>query len=238
MPAMETGMQRTRPRPGDAVPDIAVETMVPCGMAVLPATWTVPDGARAIVVFAHGSGSGRASPRNRFVADALGAAGIATLLVDMVLPSESAHAQGMDAVELGERLLGAVRWSATHALECGLPTGVFGSSTGAAAALIAAAQPGSPIRAVVSRGGRTDLAMPWLGRVHAPTLLIVGGADPWVRRANQEAMASLAGDKELVVIPGAGHLFEQPGAMERVAALAASWFQQHLMFVPKPPADA
>ena len=207
--------------------DTREETLVPCGRVSLPATLTVPAGAMAQVVFAHGSGSGRASPRNRFVAEALHAAGIGTLLVDLMLPGdaleeEASSQRSLDVAVLCRRLVHAVRWLGTHPCGRGLPTGAFGSSTGAAAALLAAAHVDSPVRAVVCRGGRTDLASPWLDRVVVPTLLVVGGEDPWVRQVNEESLARLGGVKELVVVPGAGHLFEEPGADRKSTRLNSS----------------
>ena len=203
----------------------------------------VPAGARGLVVFAHGSGSGRRSPRNGFVAEALHAAGLGTLRVDLLVPGDAleqdaSSQRSLDIAVIAGRLLGAARWAAERAGPGAWPTGAFGSSTGAAAALVAAAQRGSLIRALVCRGGRTDLAGPAAAKVTAPTLLLVGGNDPWVARVNQETLGLLAGERELVVVPGAGHLFEEPGAMARVAALSAAWFQRHLVFAAGEPGGA
>lgn len=225
---------------GEEDGDFLEETWVPCGPVALPATLTMPSGARGWVVFAHGSGSGRTSPRNRYVAEALHAAGIGTLLLDLLLPGdpledEAGSQRSLDIAVLSRRLAGAIRWMEGRHCGQGLRCGVFGSSTGAAVGLMVAALEGSSVRAVVCRGGRTDLATDALGRVVAPTLLIVGGNDPWVKRVNEESLARLGGEKELVIVPGAGHLFEEPGAMARVAALSASWFQRHLEMPVVPP---
>lgn len=219
---------------GDAG-DMHEEAIIPCGGVGLPALLNVPAGARGLVVFAHGSGSGRRSPRNGFVAEALHAAGIGSLRVDLLVPGdvleqESSSQRSLEVSVMAGRLLGAARWATRHAGAELIPLGAFGSSTGAAAALVAAGQPGSPIRAVVCRGGRTDLAGHAAAKVTVPTLLLVGGLDPWVLRANEETLGLLGGERELVVVPGAGHLFEEPGAMARVAAAAAAWFQRHLVF--------
>jgi putative phosphoribosyl transferase len=188
-----------------------------------------PDDAQAIVLFAHGTGSSRFSPRNRFVADELNGAGLATLLIDLLTPEEE-HAERVtrhlrfDIGLLAERLL-----AATDAEQSGLPLGYFGASTGAAAALVAAAERPKRVGAVVSRGGRPDLAGEALGRVLAPTLLIVGGDDRLVLELNREAMEQLGAERELEIVPGATHLFEEPGALERVAELARDWFTRHLV---------
>jgi dienelactone hydrolase len=198
----------------------------------------VPPAARGIVVFAHGSGSGRFSPRNRAVADVLVRAGLATLLMDLLTPEEEAvdlrtgHLR-FDIALLARRVIASIDWLAADPAAKDLPVGCFGASTGAAAALIAAAERPERVGAVVSRGGRPDLAGEALGRVHAPTLLIVGGNDPDVLRLNVQALAALAGEARLEVVPGATHLFEEPGALERVAALARDWFLQHLARAPE-----
>jgi dienelactone hydrolase len=207
---------------------------VPAGGVTLEGNLTVPDGARGVVLFAHGSGSSRHSPRNRFVAQALNEAGLATLLVDLLTADEeaidaySAHYR-FDIGLLAGRLVGAVDWLGREAETSRLSVGGFGASTGAAAALIAAAERPDRVRAVVSRGGRPDLAGDALNRVRVPTLLIVGGRDEPVIRLNQEAFQHLAAaEKQLVIVPGATHLFEEPGALEEVARLAAAWFTRHL----------
>jgi predicted phosphoribosyltransferase/pimeloyl-ACP methyl ester carboxylesterase len=185
---------------------------------------TVPEGATGMVVFAHGSGSGRHSPRNRFVADALNAAGLGTLLFDLLTEAEAAdRANVFDIGLLASRLADATAW-----LDTPLPVGYFGASTGAAAALWAAAEPGAGIAAVVSRGGRPDLAGERLAAVTAPTLLIVGGNDPQVLDLNHTAQLSLTAENDLSVVPGATHLFEEPGTLSRATELARDWFTTHL----------
>lgn len=197
----------------------------PLGLA---GTLHVVADARALVVFAHGSGSSRLSPRNRAVADGLNERGFATLLFDLLTGDEEAdRANVFDIPLLADRLGDAVRW--VDGLPVGgLPLGLFGASTGAAAALVAAADMPKRIGAVVSRGGRPDLAGDALDAVQAPTLLIVGGADFGVIELNREALARLNGPKALEIVPGATHLFPEPGALEAVIALAARWFQRHL----------
>jgi putative phosphoribosyl transferase len=203
------------------------------GDATLAGTLAVPAGARGVVVFAHGSGSGRFSPRNRAVAAELQRAGLATLLMDLLTPAEEAEDARtarlrFDVGLLGRRVVAAIDWLA-GAPELGqLPVGCFGASTGAAAALIAAAERPERVGAVVSRGGRPDLAGAALSRVTAPTLLIVGGRDTQVIELNRAAQARLAGPSRLEIVPGAGHLFEEPGALARVTELARDWFLAHL----------
>lgn len=197
--------------------------------ARLSATLDLPGEPLAVVVFAHGSGSGRHSPRNRFVAGLLNAAGMATLLMDLLTTDEDAEdavtrRHRFDIELLATRLAWAHEWVASSHETAGLPVGTFGASTGAAAALVNAARVPGSTTAVVSRGGRPDLAGAELARVVAPTLLIVGGRDEVVLELNRGAYAELAGPRELVVIPGATHLFEEPGALERVAALSRDWF--------------
>lgn len=209
---------------------------IPAAGVTLPGDIEVPPDARGIVVFAHGSGSSRHSPRNRYVAEELQRAGCATLLFDLLTESEaSRRALVFDIGLLASRLRECVAWLRTQAGVGGLPVGLFGASTGAAAALVAAADEGDGVRAVVSRGGRPDLAAEHLPRVTAPTLLIVGGDDTGVIELNESAFASLRGVKRLEIVPGAGHLFEEPGALERVAALAAEWFARHLDSLPSAP---
>ncbi|MEV4292525.1 alpha/beta hydrolase [Nonomuraea bangladeshensis] len=188
----------------------------------------VPDAAQGLVLFAHGSGSSRHSPRNRYVAGALNEAGLATLLFDLLTPEEEAdRANVFDIGLLAERLLERTREAREHPDSAGLPIGYFGASTGAAAALWAAAQPGNDIAAVVSRGGRPDLAGPRLAAVRAPTLLVAGGRDPVVIELNQEAQQRLPCECRLTIVPGATHLFEEPGALDAVADLARGWFVTH-----------
>lgn len=177
------------------------------------------------MVFAHGSGSGRFSPRNRQVAEALQGHGTGTLLLDLLRPDEEGdRAKVFDIELLSERLTVATRWVREQPELAALPVGYFGASTGAGAALMAAATIPGEVAAVVSRGGRPDLAGARLAEVRAPTLMIVGGRDEVVLELNREALAKLPGEAELVVIPGATHLFEEPGALEEVARLAAEWF--------------
>ncbi|HSK27344.1 MAG TPA: hypothetical protein VK894_10595 [Jiangellales bacterium] len=195
----------------------------------LPGTLTVPVPAVGLVVFAHGSGSSAASPRNRAVARSLVGTGLATLLMDLLTEPEGRHRAAVFDVDLlAARLVATAGWSRTRPDVAALPLGFFGASTGAAAALVAAADLGHGVRAVVSRGGRPDLAGPRLPEVTAPTLLVVGGRDPQVLRLNEQAQARLRCESRLEVVPGATHLFEEPGALERVAGLAAVWFHEHL----------
>jgi len=196
----------------------------------------LPNGAAAgIVLFAHGSGSSRFSPRNAAVAEMLRRAGFATLLFDLLTETEAAdRANVFDIALLAERLVLATEWVAGAAPTQGLAVGYFGASTGAAAALVAAARLGPQIAAVVSRGGRPDLAGGALPHVAAPTLLIVGGADHEVLALNRAALARLRCPAKLEVVPGATHLFEEPGALEDVARLAAAWFRRHLAPAAEP----
>jgi dienelactone hydrolase len=198
---------------------------------VLEGDLVLPDSASGVVVFAHGSGSGRHSPRNRQVASKLNEAGFGTLLMDLLTAEEDeldriTAEHRFNIPLLAERLTAAIEWL-RQGEEGTLPIGIFGASTGAAAALVAAAKRPDGVAAVVSRGGRPDLAGPALARVRAPTLLIVGGADHVVLELNRRALEQVQTKKQLVVVPGAGHLFEEPGALEQVAALAADWFSSH-----------
>ena len=188
-----------------------------------------PEKANALVVFAHGSGSSRLSPRNTQVANALNAMGMATFLFDLLRRDEEAdRANVFDIPLLANRLMAAVDWLDREKGTGNLHLGLFGASTGAAAALIAAAELGGKVEAVVSRGGRPDLAMKALPRVKAPTLLIVGGADAEVIALNEMAFEHLPGPKSLAIVPGAGHLFSEPGALEEVIDRAGSWFERYL----------
>ena len=204
------------------------------GTVTLWGDLAIPEDAQGLVLFSHGSGSSRHSPRNRSVAKRLQRSGWATLLMDLLTEEEDrVYASRFDIDLLTRRLLGVTRWARQHLLTSGLPIGYFGASTGAASALRAAAEPGNEIGAVVSRGGRPDLAAAVLGRVFSPTLLIVGGRDPEVLALNRMAYARLAGVKQLEVVPGATHLFEEPGTLERVGDLAAEWFASHMPQMPR-----
>jgi putative phosphoribosyl transferase len=199
------------------------------GPQALDGDLTVPPDAEALVVFAHGSGSSRRSPRNRQIAQRLNEQGLATLLFDLLRPEEAHDDLAVfDIPLLGRRLVEAIDWLDRRPSLAPLPIGLFGASTGAAAALVAAAQRPDKVHAVVSRGGRPDLAAPMLRRVKAPTLLIVGGADGDVLALNRQAQAALGPACELAVVPGASHLFMERGALERVADLAADWFAKRL----------
>jgi putative phosphoribosyl transferase len=190
---------------------------------------SVPAQARGVVLFAHGSGSGRHSPRNQFVARVLQQAGLATLLIDLLEEDEGADRRRVFNIELlARRLLTGTEWLSNHPDTRALRLGYFGASTGAGAALLAAAQQPDKVAAIVSRGGRPDLAGASLRHVQAPTLLIVGGNDDIVLELNEQAFEQLRCPKKLVVIPGATHLFEEPGALEEVSRLAQAWFVQHL----------
>jgi len=205
------------------------DIQVPSNRHRLEGILSVPLAAHGVVLFAHGSGSGRLSPRNQFVARTLQEAGLATLLIDLLEEDEAEDRKKVFDIELlAERLSSAAAWLSQAAETRGLRLGYFGASTGAAAALVAAARRPDAIGAVVSRGGRPDLAWDDLPTVAAPTLLIVGSNDPEVLRLNQLALAELRCPKQLVVIPGATHLFPEPGALEEVARLAREWFARHL----------
>jgi putative phosphoribosyl transferase len=215
------------------MPDQEFSVRIEAGEVMLDGDLVLPDAPRGVVVFAHGSGSGRQSPRNRYVADVLNKANLATLLMDLLTQQEERiddrnAALRFDIGLLGRRLVQATRWVLQLEQTRLLPVGYFGASTGAAAALVAAAELSGFIDAVVSRGGRPDLAGQALRQVIAPTLLIVGGNDPQVLELNRRAMALLAGYKELIVVPGASHLFEEPGALESVADIAKNWFVRYL----------
>ncbi|MGH3443566.1 MAG: dienelactone hydrolase family protein [Nitriliruptorales bacterium] len=205
------------------------EVTVGAGEVVLPGDLRTPEDAQGLVVFAHGSGSSRKSPRNRHVASILNEAGLATLLFDLLTGEEERDRSNVFDIELlGERLLDATGWVRGQEDLATMPIGYFGSSTGAAAALTAAADLDDGVAAVVSRGGRADMAVDRLGDVRAPTLLIVGGNDTQVLRMNEEAAAHLQVEHEVHVVEGAGHLFEEPGALDAVADRAARWFAEHL----------
>jgi pimeloyl-ACP methyl ester carboxylesterase len=210
------------------------EVSIRTGPVTLSGTLEVPEDAGGIVLFAHGSGSSRFSPRNRYVAGVIRDAGIGTLLFDLLTPEEEAvdlrtRALRFDIDLLARRLVGATDWLLRQPAARGLPLGYFGSSTGGAAALVAAAERPEAVRAVVSRGGRPDLAGEALGRVRAPTLLLVGGWDEPVVDLNRRAMARMTAPASLVIVPGATHLFEEPGKLEEVARQAAAWLRAHLV---------
>jgi putative phosphoribosyl transferase len=195
----------------------------------LEGTLTLPLGTRAVVVFAHGSGSSRLSPRNARVAEALRERGLGTLLFDLLTEEEAADRGNVfDIPLLAERLMLATRWLGEQKSAKGLAVGYFGASTGAAAALVAAGRGECEVGAVVSRGGRPDLAHGALGHVRAPTLLIVGSRDPAVLELNRAALAELRCEKELAIVRGATHLFEEPGTLEEVITLARRWLADHL----------
>lgn len=206
---------------------------VTAGNVTLEGTLDIPQGASGIVLFAHGSGSSRHSPRNRYVARALNEGGLATLLIDLLTVEEeqvdrvTAHLR-FDIALLARRLIGATDWLVRYSETRGLRIGYFGASTGAAAALVAAAERPDAVAAIVSRGGRPDLAGPALARVRAPTLLIVGGLDYPVIAMNRDALAEITVEKRLIIVPGATHLFEEPGTLETVADLAREWFAHRL----------
>lgn len=189
----------------------------------------LPAKPAGVVLFAHGSGSSRLSPRNTYVAEILQQHGLATLMFDLLTEEEDqVRNNRFDISRLSRRLIGATRWAQSQQALATLPIGLFGASTGAAAALIAAATLGEEIRAVVSRGGRPDLAMSALAQVVAPTLLIVGELDDVVIELNERALAALETEKKLLIIPGATHLFEEPGTLRQAANAAAAWFDYHL----------
>ena len=215
---------RLKGRPSSPAPqDVAI------GVRRLAGLLRVPPDAAGVVVFAHGSGSSRLSRRNNYVADELGRAGFATLLFDLLSEQEGLDRRNVfDVARLGARMVEALDWVRERPELATLPVGLFGASTGAAAALIAAAECPAVVQAVVSRGGRPDLAGEALARVHAPTLLIVGGADYGVIELNEAAAAALGAEHALVLVPGATHLFEEPGALEAVVGHAAAWFRRHL----------
>jgi putative phosphoribosyl transferase len=206
---------------------------VAAARVLLEGNLTLPEGARGIVLFAHGSGSSRFSPRNCYVAQQLNREKLATLLVDLLSPEEEAVDLRTARLRfniglLAERLVGVTDWLVRQPDTRPLRIGYFGASTGAAAALVAAAERPQIVRAIVSRGGRPDLAGPAFACVEAPTLLIVGGDDMPVIELNRAALAQLRCEKRLVIVPGATHLFEEPGALDEVARLAREWFQQYL----------
>jgi putative phosphoribosyl transferase len=213
--------------------DLASGVQIPAAGVILDGDLVEPPGAAGVVVFAHGSGSSRRSPRNRMVAARLQAAGYATLLMDLLTAEEEqiddrTRTYRFDIPRLASRLVGAIRWLSERRDTGQLPVVLFGASTGAAAALIAAAEVPDQVRLVISRGGRPDLAGPALEQVRTPTLLIVGGRDLEVLALNKAAAARLSGPVEIAVVPGATHLFEEPGALDRVVELALDRLNRHL----------
>lgn len=217
------------PRPDDVERTVGV----PAGHVTLEGTMGVPTNATGVVLFAHGSGSSRFSPRNRFVATTLRRAGLATLLLDLLSPSEEevdevTRQHRFDIAMLADRLIVTIDWLRAQAETADLPIGLFGASTGGGAALVAAAERPVQVAAVVSRGGRPDLAGEALPRVEAPTLLIVGGEDDVVIDLNERARDHMRGEVRLEIVAGATHLFEEPGTLERVAQLARDWFLHYL----------
>lgn len=212
--------------------DVAVS--IPVDGEALAASMTIPEHARGVVLFSHGSGSSRFSPRNRYVAEFLQQLGLATVLLDLLTPKEENQdlrtgQWRFDIDMLGARLVMAADWLQQDARTANLAMGLFGASTGAAAALVAAAERPQSVAAIVSRGGRPDLAGTALVHVKAPTLLIVGGQDLAVLDLNRSALQRLGGEKKLEIVPGATHLFEEPGALLQVARLAGEWFDAHLV---------
>jgi putative phosphoribosyl transferase len=209
------------------------EVHIQAGRAVLSGNLHIPGGAAALVLFAHGSGSGRHSPRNQFVARTLNEAGLATLLFDLLTREEESldmhtREHRFNIGLLAERLVHATKWTKQEKRTCDLRIGYFGSSTGGAAALVAAVEVPQDVGAIVSRGGRPDLAGDALPKVQAPTLLIVGGNDDIVIELNEQARDRMRCEVKLEIVPGATHLFEEPGALEKVAKLASDWFVNHI----------
>jgi putative phosphoribosyl transferase len=210
-----------------------IEAYFPAGDVMLEGSLTLPAEANGVVLFAHGSGSSRFSPRNNFVADMLNGVGLGTLLFDLLTKEEEAVDRRtgrlrFDISLLSQRLLAATDWLLVQSDIRGVRLGYFGASTGGAAALVAAVERPQAVRAIVCRGSRTDMATGVLAEVAAPTLLVVGEADSQVLTWNRESFAELRGEKRLEVIPGATHLFEEPGKLEEVARLATEWFVKHL----------
>ena len=226
---LDAAARRRRDRPGQ-VAGVGQDVHIALDGVSINGDLHLPDQCRAVVVFAHGSGSSRHSPRNRYVASVLQGAGLGTLLLDLLTPEEEVDRGNVfDIPLLAQRLSAATRWLKGRDDTAACRVGYFGASTGAGAALWAAAEPGAQVDAVVSRGGRPDLAGPRLAAMRAPTLLLVGGADTQVLALNRQAMDLMRAPVHLEVIPGATHLFEEPGTLARVAALATDWFSRHLV---------
>jgi len=228
---LDTASRRLQGVPtADDAPDCDIDVSIPAGAVALEGHLHLPEPVAGVVVFAHGSGSSRHSPRNRFVGSVLQRAGLGTLLLDLLSPEEElARANVFDIKLLAGRLAAATGWLGTRPDSASARIGYFGASTGAGAALWAAAEPGSEVAAVVSRGGRPDLARARLADVRAPTLLIVGGADEMVLELNRQARARLRCPSELAVVEGATHLFEEPGTLAEAAILARDWFTRYLL---------
>ena len=221
----------------------AMSLEIPVAGVVLQADVNLPESAQGVVLFAHGSGSGRYSPRNRYVASELNGAGLATVLVDLLTAQEEridarTYELRFDIDLLSERLAALTDWLARDERTAELGVGLFGASTGAAAALVTAAMRPNLVQAVVSRGGRPDLAGKFLRLVRAPTLLIVGEQDPTVIELNRKAMSEMSTTTQLVIVPRATHLFEEPGTLEQVAGLAREWFVRYLRRVPRSNTDS
>jgi putative phosphoribosyl transferase len=234
MSLMQAAGRRVVKTHGSALPDCDRDVAIPSGTVRLQGRLHVPEPAWGVVLFAHGSGSSRHSPRNRFVADVLFRAGLGTLLLDLLTPEEELKRHLVFDIEmLADRLITATEWLATQPETAGCPVGYFGASTGAGAALWAEASGGPAVTAIVSRGGRPDLAEPRLPKVQAPTLLIVGSMDEPTLRVNRQAQARLRCQCSLVVVRGAGHLFEEPGTLNEAAELARGWFTRHLITATK-----
>lgn len=202
--------------------------VIPVGDLALASELELPVNARGVVVFAHGSGSNRSNPRNRFVAEKLRAAGLGTLLLDLQTEAERAAGVDEDIPQLAHRLVAAIRWLRAQPATAGLPVGLFGASTGAAVALAAAAELGSGVAALVSRGGRPDLVPAALARITCPVQLIVGAGDTTVLALNEAAFNRLHCARQLSIVPKATHLFEEPGTLDQVARWSAVWFASHL----------
>ena len=225
MTALNRGVRPSTP--------IEETVLIPTDHGALHGDLRVPAGAFGLVVFAHGTGSSRHGPRNRNVARALQERGFGTLLLDLLTveeertesPAEELH---FNIELLADRVMRASAWARQNRYTSTLPIGYFGASTGSAAALVAAARQPENVRAIISRGGRPDLAGPYLSKVRAPTLLIVGGNDPVVIRLNEQATERMAAETKLEIVPGATHLFEEPGTLEKVTELATDWFIQHM----------
>jgi dienelactone hydrolase len=231
----DCGVLKTHPAAhSESVTVVHDSVAVPAAGVVLDADVVVPDSAQGVVLFAHGSGSSRHSPRNRYVATELQRAGLATVLADLLTPEEEQRDAQTGHLRfniglLATRVIALTDWSRGHDQIADLRVGLFGASTGAAAALVAAAERPDTVAAVVSRGGRPDLAGDYLRAVRQPTLLIVGERDEVVIELNRQAMNQLAGESRLEIVPGATHLFAEPGALEQVARLARDWFVRHLI---------